>query len=187
MHLRCFVHLVSAPYLLLAQQLGPFPPPPSATRAVAVLKTRLPESAALDDPCTEGACVEPDMSSGAPGTHSSKLSMLRITPQPNGPTCRDQWLRGAESLKQQRIDVAKTNFTWPSDRRGKWEQMVYARSGVRAIGRRPSGRRVLFIHIGKAGGTATLKFLRAASIPFDEVHCNAVLPEVALVRVRAYA
>jgi len=65
--------------------------------------------------------------------------------------------------------------------------MVYARSGVRAIGRRPSGRRVLFIHIGKAGGTATLKFLRAASIPFDEVHCNAVLPEVALVRVRAYA
>ena len=51
---------------------------------------------------------------------------------------------------------------------------------VQAIGRKPSGRRVLFIHLGKAGGSSTASFLDAAKIPLDQVHCNAVLPEVAL-------
>lgn len=169
MHLRCFLYLASAP-ILRAQQLGPSPP-------------------LSHEPCT-GACVEPNMSPGAPGTqqqaqqanHYSYYRENRAQPNGDGqgPSCRGQWLRGVESLEQQRIDVAKPNFTWPSDQHGKWEQMVYQLSGVRAIGSRPSGRRVLFIHIGKAGGTTTRSFLRAARIPFDEVHCNAVLPEVAL-------
>jgi len=97
-----------------------------------------------------------------------------------GPSCREQWLRGVEYLNQQRIDVAKPEFMWPSGRHGKWLEAVYGLSGVQAIGRKPSGRRVLFIHIGKAGGSSTAKFLDAAKIASDQVHCNAVLPEVAL-------
>ena len=120
----------------------------------------------------------------------NNASYSEMSAQPNGdgrgPSCREQWLRGVESLEQQRIDVARPNFTWPSGPHGHWENMVYLRSGVKAIGRRPSGRRVLFIHIGKAGGTTAGKFLSAARISHDEVHGNAVLPEVAPVRVRAY-
>ena len=97
-----------------------------------------------------------------------------------GPSCRDQWLRGVEYLNQQRINVAKPEFMWPSGRHGKWLEAVYGLSGVQAIGRKPSGRRVLFIHIGKAGGGSTGTFLHDARIPHDQVHCNAVLPEVAL-------
>ena len=104
--------------------------------------------------------------------------------QPNGdregPSCRDQWLRGVEYLNQQRIDVAKPEFMWPTGRHGKWLKAVYGLSGVQAIRRKPSGRRVLFIHIGKAGGGSTGTFLHDARIPHDQVHCNAVLPEVAL-------
>ena len=99
---------------------------------------------------------------------------------PQGPSCREQWLRGVEYLEQQRIDVAKPEFAWPSDRYGKWQEKVYGLSGVQAVGREPSGRRVLFIHIGKAGGSSTAKFLVAAKIASDQVHCNAVLPEVVL-------
>ena len=97
-----------------------------------------------------------------------------------GPSCRDQWLRGVEYLNQQRIDVAKPEFMWPSGRHGKWLEAVYGLSGVQAIARKPSGRRVLFIHIGKAGGGSTGAFFHDARIPHDQVHCNAVLPKVAL-------
>ena len=114
---------------------------------------------------------------------SSNLSKLTIHSRDGdrqGPSCRDQWLRGVEYLEQQRIDVAKPEFTWPSGRHSEWQKVVYHLSGVQAIGRKPSGRRVLFIHVGKAGGSSTAKFLDAARIPCDQVHCNAVLPEVAL-------
>ena len=98
-----------------------------------------------------------------------------------GPTCYMQWLRGAEELEQQRIAAADPSYHPYFLTKSPFQKRVYERySGIGAIGRRPSrDRRVLFIHIGKAGGSTTEQFLKDSGIPYEQVHTNAVLPDVA--------